>query len=273
MSLNAWGGAVFDQLQAWLPTCGADVLCLQEVTHTAGLDGWTHFSDGERALPQRADLFADVQRVMPAMASTYAPADAGPVRAPGGRVHHQQFGVATFVERSIHVVEHRTAFIHGSYVDHAEWTTSDRPRIALSVRVVDPSSDRRVSIIQLHGLRDPAGKADTPARRRQAERIAAFVDDAAETGDLVVVCGDFNLLPDSTTFERLRRVGLTELVGTADTRTSLYAKPVRHANYMLISDPQAVVRLDVLATPEVSDHRPIVLDIAAGELGNALSPR
>ncbi|MEO1059201.1 MAG: endonuclease/exonuclease/phosphatase family protein [Actinomycetota bacterium] len=269
MSLNAWGGAVFDQLQAWLPICGADVLCLQEVTHTEGLDGWTEFNDGERALPQRADLFADVQRTMPSMAGTYAPSDAGPVRGADGRVHHQQFGVATFVERSIHVVEYRTAFIHGSYVDHQEWTTSDRPRVALSARVADPSSDRRVLIIQLHGLRDPAGKSDTPARRRQAERIAAFVDDAAATGDLVVVCGDFNLLPDSATFEQLRRVGLTELVGTADTRTSLYAKPVRHANYMLISDPQAVVRLDVLSTPEVSDHRPLVLDIAARQHSGA----
>ena len=34
VSLNAWGGAVFGPLVEWLPRCGADVICLQEVTRT-----------------------------------------------------------------------------------------------------------------------------------------------------------------------------------------------------------------------------------------------
>jgi endonuclease/exonuclease/phosphatase family metal-dependent hydrolase len=77
-------------------------------------------------------------------------------------------------------------------------------------------------------------------------------------GDLVVVCGDFNLLPGSETFGVL---GLTDLVGTADTRTSHYRKPVRHASYLLVSDPAAVERFEILAAPEVSDHRALILDI------------
>jgi hypothetical protein len=47
----------------------------------------------------------------------------------------------------------------------------------------------------------------------------------------VVVCGDVNLLPDSETFDVLAEIGLTDLVGAADTRTSRYPKPVRHASY------------------------------------------
>ena len=43
-------GAMFDELAAWLPECGADVLCLQEVTRTPDLDGWTRFSDAERVV-------------------------------------------------------------------------------------------------------------------------------------------------------------------------------------------------------------------------------
>jgi hypothetical protein len=29
VSLNAWDGALFDELIQWLPSCGADVVCLQ----------------------------------------------------------------------------------------------------------------------------------------------------------------------------------------------------------------------------------------------------
>ena len=65
VSLNAWGGAMFDALASWLPTVAADVVCLQEVTRTPGLAGWAGFDDGERALPQRADLFDDLRELLP----------------------------------------------------------------------------------------------------------------------------------------------------------------------------------------------------------------
>ncbi len=77
----------------------------------------------------------------------------------------------------------------------------------------------------------------------------------------MVVCGDFNLLPDSETFDVLAAIGLTDLVGAADTRTSHYRKPVRHASYLLVSDVAAVKQFEILTDPEVSDHRALILDI------------
>lgn len=59
----------------------------------------------------------------------------------------------------------------------------------------------------------------------------------------------------------LAGIGLVDLVGTADTRTSRYQKPLRHASYLLVSDLGAVTHFDALATPEVSDHRALVLDL------------
>ena len=75
------------------------------------------------------------------------------------------------------------------------------------------------------------------------------------------MAGDLNVLPDSETFEVLARSGLVDLVGRADTRTSAYPKPVRHAGYLLVSDRDAVSSFEVLTAPEVSDHRPLVLDL------------
>lgn len=260
VSVNAWGGARYDDLAAWLPTTGADVVCLQEVTRTPDLDGWTRFEDDARVLPQRADLMADVEAALPGHDGWFTVSDSGPVTDDAGAVHRQHFGLGMFTSPTTLVVGVRAAYVHGSYADHGDaWPHSGRPRAAQVARV--EHNGRFFTLGHLHGLRDEAGKGDSPARRAQAERLAELVDGLREPGDLVVVCGDLNLLPDSETFDVLAGIGLTDLVGTRDTRTSSYPKPVRHASYLLVSDPAAVRDFRVVAAPEVSDHRPLLLDL------------
>jgi endonuclease/exonuclease/phosphatase family metal-dependent hydrolase len=260
-TVNAWGGALADELLAWLPGSGAHVVCLQEMTRTPGLTGWTRFEDGERTLPQRADLLDDVRAVLPRHQPIFVTSDSGPVYDGTGARHRQDFGLATLVAEDLPVCGVDSAFVHGQFVDHDEWSVADRPRIALAVRTVDRAAGQSVWIVQVHGLRDPLGKGDTPARRRQAERLAELVRRIRGPHDVVVVCGDFNLLPDSETFGVLADVGLTDLVGTADTRSSHYRKPVRHASYLLVSDVSAVKHFEILTEPEVSDHRALILDL------------
>ncbi|MEK1898053.1 MAG: endonuclease/exonuclease/phosphatase family protein, partial [Rhizobium sp.] len=72
-----------------------------------------------------------------------------------------------------------------------------------------------------------------------------------------------NVLPDSVTFEKLGRLGLNDLVtgrGFTDTRTSLYPKDGRFADYMLVTSEVVVERFEVVEAPEVSDHRPLLID-------------
>ncbi|ROO84841.1 endonuclease/exonuclease/phosphatase family metal-dependent hydrolase [Actinocorallia herbida] len=262
ISVNAWGGAVFDEFTRWLGACDADVLCLQEVARAPGLRGWTRFADADRAMPQRADLMGDVSARLPRHQGVFAVSDTGPVRDDAGRPHPQDFGLAAFVAPALPVVGLRTAFVHGSYAAHPDaWPTGGRPRNALAVRIHDREASRFVTVVTLHGLRDPQGKADTPERLAQAHRLADLVTAAREDGDLTIVCGDLNLLPDSATFRILADIGLTDLVRDADTRTALYPKPLRHASYLLISDPTAIKHFEVVEAPEISDHRPLLLEI------------
>lgn len=261
ISINAWGGAMFEALAAWLPECGADVLCVQEVTHTPGLQGWTHFADGERTLPQRASLLSDLKVALPDHQALFVASDAGPVTGSHGLSHRQEFGIAMLVSPRCRVTHRESRFVHGAYQHHSQWPASGRPRVAFSARVGDPSSDRTVAITHLHGLRDAAGKGDTPARRLQAERLASLIQRVGDGADLSVACGDFNLLPDSETFSILAEAGMTDLVGEADTRTSRYEKPLRHANYLLVSDVGAVKRFEIPQSPEVSDHRMLVVEV------------
>lgn len=262
VSLNAWGGAMFDDLASWLPSCEADVVCLQEVTSTPGLGGWTEFADEERTLPQRADLFADLTVLLPRHQGHFLTSDTGPVMDDDGRTWQQDFGIATFVHERMPLVGVASGFVHGAFTEHSTWAIQDRPRTAGAVRVVERDSGRAFTVVNLHGLRNPAGKGDTPTRRSQAHRLAELVATIRERQDHVIVCGDLNLLPASETFEILRsRLGLTDLVGDADTRSSQYRKPIRHASYMLVSDPSAVRNFEIVAAPEVSDHRALLLDL------------
>lgn len=260
MSVNAWGGAMWDDLAAYLPDVDADVVALQEVTRMPGLRGWTRFEDRDRVLPQRANLMADVVAVLPDHEPWFTVSDTGPVIA-DNVAHRQQFGLALLTRRSLVRIAGREAFVHGSYTDHGDaWPHSDRPRAAQVARL--RGLDGRTFVVgHLHGLRDAAGKADTPARRAQAKRFAEVVGSVREPGDVVVICGDMNVLPDSETFAILGDLGLTDLVGSADTRTSRYAKPVRHASYLLVSDPAAVRRFEIVTEPEVSDHRVLLVDL------------
>lgn len=261
VSVNAWGGAMYDDLAAWVPTVAADVWLVQEALRTPGLTGWTTFGDGERSLPQRADLVADLGGLLPEHEPTFVVSDSGPVLAPDGSEWRQDFGVLTLVDRAWPVLGHRTAFVHGAYADHPAWPSGDRPRAAHAVRLHDRAAGRGVVVVQVHGVRDPAGKGDTPARVAQADRLVALVQGVREADDLVVVAGDLNVLPGGVTHERLAAIGLVDLVGDSDTRTSRYAKPVRHADYLFVSDPAAVRHFEVVAAPEVSDHRALLLDL------------
>jgi len=261
VSLNAWGGALLDPLVEWVGGCGADVACFQEVTRTPGLNGWTTFADDVRTLPQRASLFEDLRAALPDHQASFVVSDAGPIDDQSGRTHCQDFGIATFVHPDIPIVGTEARFVHGAFTEHDRWPSVDRPRVANGVRLVDREADRIVVVVHAHGLRDATAKADNPRRRAQAGRLLDLVARLKEPGDVTVVCGDFNVLPDSETLAMLKAFGLTDLVGSADTRTSHYPKPGRHAGYLLVSDPDQVRRFEVVAEPEVSDHRPLVLEV------------
>jgi endonuclease/exonuclease/phosphatase (EEP) superfamily protein YafD len=205
-------------------------------------------------------LFADVRDVLPAHQGHFVVSDSGPVTARDGNVFQQDFGIATLVHARTPLIGAASTFVHGACTTHVHWAVHDRPRVAHAVRVIDRPNGMSAVVVHLHGLRDPAGKGDTAARRAQAERLAAFVSSVRDAGDLVVVYGDLNLLPHSETFDVLADIGLTDLVGDADTRTSLYAKPLRHARYMLVSAPSHVRRFEIVRAPEVSDHRALLIE-------------
>ena len=267
LSLNAWGGRLHDALIPYLASAGADVVCLQEVVSTPAADAeWLDYRDGAHRLAQRANLFAEVAAALPSHRGFFCPAARGDLfegDGPAARRFPSEWGLATFVRDGLPVIGQAQGFVHGGFSADG-WGDHPRARNAHAVRLFDYRRGRAVTIAHMHGLRDFAGKGDTPARAAQAERFAAMIAATAGEGDEIVACGDFNVLPGSVTFAVLARLGLADLVtgrGHQDTRTSYYEKTPRFADYMLTSGNVAVRRFEVVEVPEVSDHRALVLEI------------
>lgn len=267
LSLNCWGGRLGLALVDYLRRAGADVLCLQEVVHAPGCpQEWLDYREDGAELPQRANLFREIAEALPSHVGLFCPAARGDL-FDGDRAIATGWGLATFVRRELIVIGQAQGFVHGDYAAEG-WGPHPRARNAHVVRLFDPATGSTVTVAHMHGLRDPAGKADTPARHAQAERFAALIGVVAGPGDAVIACGDFNVLPDSVTFARLGSLGLADLVagrGHTDTRTSHYRKKPRWADYLLVNDRVLVEGFDVVAQPEISDHRPLVLDFTAAE--------
>jgi len=266
LCLNAWGGKLHGPLIAYLQAADPDILCLQEITHSpdSGAD-WLIYRDGDHVLDQRANLFRDIAAALPGHAGQFCPAAQG-VLWDGEVPVASQWGLATFTRATLPVIGQAQGFVHKSFGADG-FGDHPRSRNAHGIRVWDHARDRALVVAHMHGLRDLDGKGDSPARLAQARRFAAMIAGGAEAGDDVVACGDFNVLPDSATFEVLAGLGLRDLVtgrGHAGTRSSLYAKPGRFADYMLVGDGVPVAGFDVVASPEISDHCPLLLDIAAG---------
>ncbi|MEO1676967.1 MAG: endonuclease/exonuclease/phosphatase family protein [Pseudomonadota bacterium] len=262
VSLNAWGGKLWEALSHWLPG-GADILLLQEVTRAPEPSpDWLEYVDAERRLDQRADLFGDIAARLPGWQAVFAAAARGEMTDGAGRTFPSEHGIAAFFAPHLAVTEQATGFVHGRY-RAGGWGPEPVPRTMQCFRVVAPGGPAR-TVAHFHGLRDPAGKGDTPARAAQADRAAAYLRSFAEPDEGIVLAGDFNILPDSTSFAIWAQLGLRDLVigsGISDTRTSHYPKSQRHANYMLVNPFVTVAAFDAPSMPEISDHRPLVLDL------------
>lgn len=263
LSLNVWGGKLHASLIQYLVEANADVLCLQEVVRSSETTSdWLLYRDRDVELPQRANLFDEIRAALPDHDGYFCPSSRGELHD-GNRMVHAEFGLATFVRKSLPVIGQALDFVHGAFSPDG-WGKHPRPRNAHCLRIFDYGGGYSITIAQMHGLRAENGKGDTPERHAQADTLVQLIGRVWPGNERLIVCGDLNLLPDSDTFTVLGNLGLADLVtgrGHADTRTSYYGKPGRFADYMLATPDVEVVGFDVVAHPEVSDHRALLLDL------------
>ena len=118
---------------------------------------------------------------------------------------------------------------------------------------------KKFAVFNFHGLWNGMGKTDTEDRLEQSRKVKEFMK---KFNDLEkILCGDFNLLPNTESLAILSE-DMKNLVKDFDitsTRSKLYTKPEKFADYILVSPDVSVKKFTVMQD-EVSDHLPLLLE-------------
>lgn len=251
ITLNTWGGrAGKDQLLEFFEKYKdqTDIFCLQEIWsapyehlqgHNAGGLGIDHTNIMVYGLQEISALLTDF--------------------VPYFRPHHlDNYGLLMMVRRDLKIKEEGEIFV---YKDRYHVPIGDVGFHARNVQYVTiETATGSLTVMNFHGLWNGQGKTDSEDRLDQSRKIIKFTKQFSNN---IVLCGDFNLLPETQSVLMLEGSGLRNLIkeyGIFSTRTSFYNKPEKYADYVFVSSGVGVKNFAVLPD-EVSDHAALKLKV------------
>jgi endonuclease/exonuclease/phosphatase family metal-dependent hydrolase len=167
------------------------------------------------------------------------------------------YGISTFVKKGINITDsgNITVFENKNF-SLSDDSDEDHTRKIQWMKL--KSTEGEFMVVNVHGHWTSKGKSDDEDRIKQSEKIVDFLDKLSLPK---IVCGDFNLLPDTKSIAMIdaKLKNLIKEHKILSTRTSLYTKEERHADYIFVSPSIKVNSFRVLPD-EVSDHSPLFLD-------------
>jgi len=250
VSLNIWGGQIFEPLLNFIKNQSAstDIFCFQEVFSTP--------TDRQWAGTARLDIYQQIKNLLVDFQDFSAPAQDNIIF--GGSVDFPvSFGLAMFVKKAITVETHGDIFV---FRDRNSREKEDHRTIGKNLEFITFNNNQtKFAVFNLHGLWNDQGKTDTADRLEQSRKIKDFLQKF--TDYKIILCGDFNLLPDTASLKILETnlINLVKKHKINSTRSSLYSKPNKFANYALVS-PDLKIKNFAVLPDEVSDHLALALE-------------
>ena len=202
---------------------------------------WTAWDDR-----QNRNILTDIKKTLPSHNNYFRPAE-----------KNNEWGLATFTKNECLIEQEGEIFVHL----HKESMLEKEPvSVGKNLQWIK-LLDKNITVCNFHGLWNGKGKTDTEDRINQSKKIVSFLKDLDTE---IILCGDFNLLPDTESLLILENeLNLRNLIkdfNISSTRTSYYTKDVKFADYILVSEGIKVKDFKVLPD-EVSDHAPLYLEI------------
>ncbi|MEK7638945.1 MAG: endonuclease/exonuclease/phosphatase family protein [Patescibacteria group bacterium] len=251
ISLNTWGGrAGKEGLLSFFKEHknDTDIFCLQEIW-SAPYNHLEGYKAGGKEINHSEIMDHGLQEI------TLLLSDFTPYFRPH---HGDHYGLLMLVKKNIEVKVEGEIFVHKhkGYIPEGDVGNHARNIQFITTEFNDTS----LTVINFHGLWSGGGKGDSEDRLNQSNKIKEFIETLQGN---VVMCGDFNLLPNTQSIQILEDTGLRNLIketGVTSTRTSYYTKPEKFADYIFVSREIEVKEFKVLPD-EVSDHAPLLLKI------------
>jgi|CXWL01.1.fsa_nt_gi exonuclease III len=250
ISLNTWVGRVGkEKLLTFFKTHAdtTDVFCLQEICAAPHpyLEGCLA---GGVVLNNKQTMgyaLREISEVLPNHVAFFRP--------------HlgDNYGLLMLVRKEFRVIEEGEFFVYKQKGFYSKADIGDHARLIQYVTIA--VGTKVVTIINFHGLWNGKGKTDTEDRIQQSKNILEFT---SKLDGEYVLCGDFNLLPDTESLKLFEAAGLRNLIKeykVSSTRTSFYKKPEKYADYIFVTKGIQVKDFKVLPD-EVSDHSPLFIE-------------
>jgi endonuclease/exonuclease/phosphatase family metal-dependent hydrolase len=239
ITLNIWGGQIQEALLQFIKRHQeVDFFCLQEVYHRA-----PHKTSGTD-LPVCLNILDKIAEQLPLHHFFFRPVVAN------------VYGLAMFIKKDIELLGEGEISIHEnpSY-------SGIGPKHQRNLQWVEcRSQDTNFFVMNTHFLWNGEGKGDSEERIEQSKRAKRFLDSLNAPK---ILCGDFNLRPDTDSIKILEKNmrNLIKDYHIQSTRTSLYPKAERFADYALTS-PDVMVHDFKVLPDEVSDHAALQVDFS-----------
>lgn len=244
ITLNTWGGRIYRPFLEFLnKNKDVDIFCFQEIFHN--LDEKTSTASLTASSAACEKLFNNIKEILKNHEGYFCP------------VHGASYGLATFVKKNIKIAEVGDVLLYKNEDFDPDDDFSDHDRKLQWLKILH--DDKDIIIMNVHGHWTGKSKEDNPARIQQSKEITSLLENFK--GLPRILCGDFNLRPDTESIRMLEE-GMTNLItknGITSTRTSLYSKSEKFADYIFTSSEVKVIDFKILPD-EVSDHTPLLLE-------------
>ncbi|HEX4103925.1 MAG TPA: endonuclease/exonuclease/phosphatase family protein [Candidatus Paceibacterota bacterium] len=241
ISLNTWAGrAGKEKLLDFLKHHeDVDIFCFQEIW-----EGGHEYAKRWNGL--HTTLLTDIGAVLREHRSFFRP-------------HYMDWwGIAMFIKKDLDIMNEGELFV---YKDRGYADKNEEANHARNLQYATITTPRGLcTVMNLHGAWIAnSKKKDTESRLLQSDNVVRF---AKGLKNPYVFCGDLNLDPVSESIKKFEDAGMRNLIkgyGITSTRSSHYKKPLRFADYTLVSPGINVVDFKVLPD-EVSDHLAMYLE-------------
>ncbi len=242
VSLNVWGGKLYDKLNSFLTSKSheIDIFCFQEMLHQKAPpseDGW------KDAVPNLYDKFVHTLNDFDGYITK-------PYSLLGERM-------AIFASERINVEDNGEIIL----CEERKMEVNGRPFSMQSKLqwISFTNEGKQFTVANVHGIWMKGNKGDTPERIDQSQKILSFLDSRV---GYKLLCGDFNLIPDTQSVKILDKSleNLIKKYGITSTRSSLYfSTNSKFADYVFVSKEIAVSKFEILQDV-VSDHLPLMTE-------------
>lgn len=239
VSLNIWGGKVFDPLMDFFRRQAedTDIFCLQEVFNNP-----SHIKSKVQH-DKKQDIYQDLEKILVNFYGYMAPSQEG------------EESLCMFIRKDFGVHEIADQYVY-------RWKNAmegnDPSTYGINVQYIKFGKNKKNFMLgNLHGHWTPNFKGDNPARLEQSKNIKKLLD---SFGGAKILCGDFNVAPDTKSMEILETSmrNLVKEYKVTTTRSHFYTKEHRFADYIMVS-PEIKVKDFRVLQDVVSDHLPLYL--------------